>query len=420
MKQKYFEKFWIKDIFFSHKKIFFFVRIEMKSHDYQTFVKKIGNYNKNNMDFFLFTYNASVKKYTSKFFSLHKTNPLYKDFLQYANTISLFNLPNKIWIKKTNFNWKKIPIIITEILLSNAIQIKPLNFFQIKIFSLKEKFRNFIHLIRLNKPIPIMHMFWTTMGSLWIASKGFPGWTLFFIFLFGIFIMRSSGSILNDIVDKKFDKNIYRTHKRPITRGSISILIAWIYLILLLSIAFGLILFTNLITIIFSFIGIILLIIYPYMKRVTNWPQFFLGISYNWGIILAFSSVLNSFPPIYAWWILCSNIFWTISYDTIYAFSDIKHDKKIGLKSTAILFDKNYHLYIYLFQIIAIINWIGIGWYLSFKWYYIIPIFFCFFLFLYQHNLLQISRVKNSIKAFNNNQWIGFIIFFSIFLYYQF
>ena len=206
----------------------------------------------------------------------------------------------------------------------------------------------FIELTRLNKPIGFMLLFWPCSWGLAFANSYknselfIPYLILFFI---GSVLMRSAGCIFNDIVDKDFDKKVSRTKKRPIASGKISINKSLLYVLVLCLIAFFILLQFNYLTIILGITSMLFAFSYPFMKRITYWPQLFLGITFNWGIIMAWSA-MNNFISLEIVILYISAIFWTLGYDTIYGAQDMSDDEIIGLKSTAIKFKKNIKLFV--------------------------------------------------------------------------
>ena len=202
----------------------------------------------------------------------------------------------------------------------------------------------FIELTRLNKPIGIMLLFWPCSWSLAYSYSINNDLNLFLyyllLFFLGSVLMRSAGCIVNDIVDKDFDNKVKRTKRRPLAAKLISTKIASIYAITLCIIAFFILIQFNKLTIFLGMASMIPAFLYPFMKRITWWPQLFLGLTFNWGIIMAGSAVNNSISTEIIF-LYISAIFWTIGYDTIYGVQDIKDDEVIGLKSTSIKFKKN-------------------------------------------------------------------------------
>ena len=280
-----------------------------------------------------------------------------------------------------------------------------------------DKFKQYLLLIRLNRPIGIFLLLWPTLWGLWIASEGFPNTKILVVFLFGIFLMRSAGCILNDIIDKDFDKFVARTQNRPLASDKLSSIEAFIVAISLIFIAFLLVLTTNTLTVQLSFIAIILAGTYPFLKRHTYLPQFFLGLTFGWSIPMAFAATTNSIPKI-AWLLLIANILWTVVYDTIYAMIDREDDLKIGIKSTAILFDDADIFIIGLIQSLVLIALIVIGQQASLNTIYYFSLIIGGCLFLYQLYLIRNRDQKKCMQAFLNNNWFGLVVFIGLFINY--
>jgi len=216
----------------------------------------------------------------------------------------------------------------------------------------------FIQLTRLNKPIGFMLLFWPCSWGLAYAYSINQDYNLFihylFLFFLGSVLMRSAGCIVNDLVDKDFDKKVKRTKTRPIASGKISIKQAIIYILFLCFLAFLILLQFNSLTIALGMGSMLLAFTYPFMKRITYWPQLFLGFTFNWGIIMAWSAINNNISSeiiiLYA-----SAIFWTLGYDTIYGAQDMSEDEIIGLKSTSIKFKDNIKLFVTISYLITIL-----------------------------------------------------------------
>tara|TARA_B100001093_G_scaffold456427_1_gene467390 strand:+ start:2198 stop:3052 length:855 start_codon:yes stop_codon:yes gene_type:complete len=207
----------------------------------------------------------------------------------------------------------------------------------------------FIELTRLNKPIGFMLLFWPCSWGLAYAYSANQNLSLFLnymlLFFLGSVLMRSAGCIVNDIVDKDFDRKVKRTKSRPIASGMISVTQSLIYVIILCALALLILIQFNFLTIILGMSSMLLAFTYPFMKRFTYWPQLFLGLTFNWGIIMAWTSMNNdiSFEIILLY---IAAIFWTLGYDTIYGAQDIADDEVIGLKSTSIKFKKNIKFFV--------------------------------------------------------------------------
>ncbi len=210
-------------------------------------------------------------------------------------------------------------------------------------------FKIFIELTRLNKPIGFMLLFWPCAWGLTYAYSFNQNNNLFvyylILFFLGSVLMRSAGCIFNDIVDKDFDKKVQRTKKRPLASNSITVRLAFLYALTLCLIAFLILLQFNIYTIALGLGSMILAFSYPFMKRITYWPQLFLGITFNWGLIMAWTSMNNEIS-LEILMLYISAIFWTLGYDTIYGAQDMSDDEIIGLKSTSIKFKNNLKIFV--------------------------------------------------------------------------
>ena len=226
--------------------------------------------------------------------------------------------------------------------------------------------------------------------------------------------MRSAGCIVNDVLDRKFDKKVLRTKNRPIASGKISVKLALIYSLTLCLIALLVLLNFNNFTIILALASMPLAFTYPLMKRYTYWPQLFLGITFNYGLILGWTSINEeiTFVPIIFYF---GAIFWTLGYDTIYGFQDIKDDEIIGLKSTSIKFKSNPHIFLYICYSILIVTLFITGYLMELnKFYFIFLILIIYQLFFLQLNKLDIKNPSSCLKTFKSNNFLGLIVFFSI------
>ena len=279
------------------------------------------------------------------------------------------------------------------------------------------KFKAYIMLMRLHRPIPILLILWPTLTALVLASHGIPDIKYLIIFTIGVVVMRTVGCIVNDIADIDFDKYVERTNTRPLTSGKLSVKNA-LYLCLALTIvAFICVLFLNLYTILLSFAALFLAVLYPFCKRFFAIPQLILGLAFNFGIFMAFSAIENQIP-LEAWIFYLSTICWTIAYDTIYALADRDFDLEIGIKSSAVLFGDKVFKYIFLFNFISLILLITLGIYLSFNIIFYIGIVISAFLFIRNYFLYKKLGIANCIKAFSDNHWIGLIIFIVVVIQY--
>ena len=273
----------------------------------------------------------------------------------------------------------------------------------------------YIRLMRLNKPIGIYLLLWPTYWALFLSAKGWPDIDLLIIFTLGVLVMRSAGCVINDYADRNIDQNIARTKDRPLITGEVSPKSALRLFVFLLIIAFGLVLLTNALTIKLSLIALALATLYPFTKRWTHLPQVVLGVAFGMSVPMAFSAQTGSIP-LSAGWIFLATILWTLIYDTFYAMADRDEDIKIGVKSTAILFEKYDQIFITFLQIILIIVFVVIGnlFDLGSIYYFSLVIILIFMIY---HQLLMKKRQKELFfKAFLNNNFIGMTAFIGIFL----
>ena len=276
----------------------------------------------------------------------------------------------------------------------------------------------FIELTRLSKPIGFMLLFWPCIWGLTLSYNFDLSLNTFifygFLFFSGSVLMRSAGCIVNDISDKNFDKQVERTEKRPIASEKISIKLGIIYATILCVIAFLVLINFNKFTILMALISMPLAFTYPLMKRFTYWPQLFLGVTFNYGLVLAWISIKNdvSLTPIIFY---LGAIFWTLGYDTIYGYQDIKDDEIIGVKSTSIKFKNNPKKFILACYLIFIASLIAIGVLMKFNLNYflflIIPIFHLIFFQVYR---LNVNDPNNCLVKFKSNNFLGLIIFINL------
>lgn len=268
----------------------------------------------------------------------------------------------------------------------------------------------YLKLIRFDRPIGTLLLLWPTYWALWLASEGTPDFTTLLIFTIGVFLMRSAGCVVNDIADRKYDKNVERTKNRPLAQNTIPIKNAWIYLFVLLLIAAGLLFFLKPLTIKIAFVALFFALSYPLMKRYTYLPQIYLGIAFALSIPMAFAEVTNSLPK-QAWLLFIANVFWTTAYDTMYAMVDRNDDVKIGVKSTAILFGDLDIVITGVIQALMILTLLLLGRVMEFNWIYYLSLLSVVGLFIYQNKLLRTRILENYFKSFLNNNWVGLILF---------
>ena len=273
----------------------------------------------------------------------------------------------------------------------------------------------FIDLTRLKKPIGYMLLFWPCAWGLTLAydfSNNLNNYFFYLLLFFlGAVLMRSAGCIVNDILDKEFDKKVFRTKDRPIASSKISIKLGIVYALLLCFCALLILLNFNTITIMLALGSMPLAFTYPLMKRFTYWPQLFLGITFNYGLLLGWTSIygdLDILPILF----YIGAIFWTLGYDTIYGFQDIKDDEIIGLKSTSIKFKKKPLIFLTTCYLILFLTIITLGILKNFNvFYYAFSLIIGYHLFLYQLKSVDLDNPMNCLKIFKSNNFLGFLVF---------
>jgi len=276
----------------------------------------------------------------------------------------------------------------------------------------------FIDLTRLRKPIGYMLLFWPCSWGLTLAydfSNDLRNYFFYLLLFFlGAVLMRSAGCIVNDILDKEFDKKVSRTKDRPIASGKISVKLGIVYTLILCFCALLILLNFNSITIILAIGSMPLAFTYPLMKRFTYWPQLFLGITFNFGLLLGWTSIygdLDILPILF----YIGAIFWTLGYDTIYGFQDIKDDEIIGLKSTSIKFKKKPLIFLTVCYLILFLTIITLGILKNFNvFYYAFSLIIGYHLFLYQLKSVNLNNPMNCLKVFKSNNLFGFLVFVQI------
>ena len=276
----------------------------------------------------------------------------------------------------------------------------------------------FIELTRLKKPIGFMLLFWPCAWGLTLAydfSSSLNNYFFYLILFFlGSVFMRSAGCIVNDVLDKKYDAKVIRTKNRPIASGKISIKLALIYSLLLCFFAFLVLLNFNLFTIILALSSMPLAFTYPLMKRFTYWPQLFLGITFNYGLVLGWTAIKGEISTVPLFFYLGA-IFWTLGYDTIYGYQDIKDDEIIGLKSTSIKFKGKAKKFLFACYTLLLFFFLIGGYKMNFHiTYYLLSIVPFIHLFVYQMKIFNLKDPSSCLKAFKSNNLFGLIIFINI------
>jgi len=276
----------------------------------------------------------------------------------------------------------------------------------------------FIELTRLKKPIGYMLLFWPCAWGLTLAYDFSTNLNIYFfyllLFFLGSVLMRSAGCIVNDILDKEFDAKVFRTKDRPIASGKVSIKLGIFYSLLLCFLALLVLLNFNYFTIILALGSMPLAFTYPLMKRFTYWPQLFLGITFNYGLILGWTAVKGQVDLVIVVFYIGA-IFWTLGYDTIYGFQDIKDDEIIGLKSTSIRFKNKPYLLLFSCYSIFLLSLIITSYFMELNKLSLSAFFLLLMqMYYFQLNKLDIDNPSSCLKIFKSNNYLGFIVFFGL------
>jgi 4-hydroxybenzoate polyprenyltransferase len=276
----------------------------------------------------------------------------------------------------------------------------------------------FIELTRLKRPIGFMLLFWPCAWGLTLAydfSNNLNDYFFYLILFFlGSVLMRSAGCIVNDISDKEFDEKVERTKNRPLAANKVSIKLAIFYTLTLCALAFLVLINFNNLTIILALGSMPLAFTYPLMKRFTYWPQLFLGITFNYGLVLGWTAIQGEINTVAVIFYLGA-IFWTLGFDTIYGYQDLKDDEIIGIKSTSIKFKKKPKLFLIICYLIFIVSLILVGFFMKLNTvFYFFILFPITHLFFYQIYIFNYKDPKNCLKVFKSNNFFGLIVFFNI------
>jgi 4-hydroxybenzoate polyprenyltransferase len=278
---------------------------------------------------------------------------------------------------------------------------------------LARRFALYLDLIRWNRPAGWLLLLWPTLGALWFAAEGWPGWHLLAVFVLGTILMRSAGCCVNDVADRDFDRHVKRTAQRPVTSGAVSVREALVLGAALALLAFGLVLTTNRPTILWSFAALAITLAYPFAKRFVSVPQAVLGIAFSFGIPMAFAAV-QATVPVFAAWLLAGNLFWVLAYDTEYAMVDRDDDLKIGMKTSAITFGRfdvaavmaSYGVFL------AVWAWAGVSRGLGAVFFAAVGIAVA--QAAWHWRLIRARTRDGCFKAFRLNHWLGFTVFAGI------
>jgi len=268
-------------------------------------------------------------------------------------------------------------------------------------------------LVRLDKPIGILLLLWPTLWAIWIASRRHPNVWVVWIFILGTVLMRSAGCAVNDWADRNYDREVKRTRERPLAAGTIAPWEALVVAAVLALGAFALVLQFNTFTILLSVIGVVLSILYPFTKRFFSLPQAWLGLAFSFGIPMAFAAQLDTLPPI-AWVLVAANFFWVMAYDTEYAMVDRDDDRRIGIRTSAILFGRFDVAIVMLCYALFLGGMAAVGWWLHYGVIYYASIAVGAGIAIYHYALIRGRSREGCFKAFLHNNWIGAALFVGI------
>ena len=283
--------------------------------------------------------------------------------------------------------------------------------------SFAQRLKEYALLMRLHRPIGIMLLLWPTLWGLWFAAKGLPDLRVFVVFVLGVVLMRSVGCVMNDYADRDFDPHVERTRDRPIAAGRVSPNEALVLFVVLCVSAFALVLLLNILTVALSLVAVFLAASYPFMKRYTHLPQFYLGAAFGWSIPMAFAAQTGT-VPVTAWVLFVANVFWSVAYDTEYAMVDREDDLRIGVKSTAILFGAYDRLMVGMSHTLTLLLLLVTGVTVGLGLLYYAGLAVAAGLAAYQQHLLRERKPVQCFKAFLHNNWFGAAVFAGLLLNY--
>jgi len=281
------------------------------------------------------------------------------------------------------------------------------------IYALPKSCRPFALLARVDKPIGTWLLLWPCFWSISLAEHGLPDIRLLALFAVGALVMRSAGCVLNDIIDKDLDAKVARTIHRPLASGVISKRAAFVFLLLLLVLGIGVLTQLNTFAIFVGLGSAGLIFIYPFMKRITHWPQLVLGLAFNWGALLGWAAV-DANLGWSAGILYLGGIAWTLGYDTIYAHQDKEDDLKVGIKSSAIYLGQRTKTYLIFFYFAAILSFVISGYLAKISWPFYIGVLLAASILILQVTQLKLSNPANCLHNFKLNFWVGFFIFAGI------
>ena len=279
--------------------------------------------------------------------------------------------------------------------------------------------RNYGRLMRIDKPVGIWLLLWPTLWALWLASDGNPDQGLFVVFVLGVFFMRSAGCVLNDFVDRKIDPYVERTRRRPIASGAVAPGEALVLFVALSLVAVGLASMLNRPAQLLAIVAAGLTIAYPFIKRFVSVPQFVLGAAFGWAAPMAFAAQTGETPQL-AWLVFGTALTWAVIYDTYYAMVDREDDRRVGVKSTALLFGDMDLFVIAGLQGLMILALVLIGLRAGLGFWFYASVAAAATLMAYHQWLARDREPAGCFRAFLHNHYIGLVVFVGIVLHYAF
>ena len=279
--------------------------------------------------------------------------------------------------------------------------------------AIRQRLDAYEKLVRLDKPIGILLLLWPTLWGLWIAARGAPNPWALWLFVLGTVLMRSAGCAINDYADRNFDAHVERTLARPLAAGRIKPWEALAVAAVLAAAAFAIVLQFNDLTVALAFVALPIAALYPYTKRFFWMPQAWLGVAFGFGIPMAFAALTGRLPPV-AWALLAASALWTIAYDTEYAMVDREDDKRIGIRTSAILFGRWDVAAVMAFYALFLTAMAAIGWYLRYGPLYYAGLATAAGIAGYHYFLIRGRTREGCFKAFLHNNWIGAAVFAGI------
>src|SRR5262245_8694465 len=281
------------------------------------------------------------------------------------------------------------------------------------------RLRGYAQLTRLDKPIGIWLLLWPVLWALWLSSGGRPDEHVFVVFVIGCVLTRSAGCAINDFADRKFDGSVRRTRERPLVTGAVDPIEAIAICLGLGMIALGLALTLNRAAQLLTVVGAVLIVTYPFMKRFFPIPQFYLGVAFTWSVPMAFAAQAGAVPRL-GWLVFLSGLLWTMAYDTMYAMVDREDDRKLGIRSSAILFGDADRFIVGVMQLMSLLGlWLA-GRELKLGLSYSIGLATAAIFALYQQFLIRKRKPDDCLRAFLNNNYFGMAVFAGIALDYVF